>query len=411
MRLLPALILAVFLAAALAAQTPARPQQPTFKAGVNLVRVDAYVTANGRAVPDLNEADFEVREDGVLQRIETFERVVAAPSTSEVDRDEPANVDESNEAAGNARNRHYLLGYYSTNSKTDGKFRTITVRVRRQGAQVLARPGYYALSDAEIAARARADAPLDPEVARLNKLLSTLGTERPDVPLRIAAGCCFESSASDGAPGLALWVTAELDAATARTMEWSGGADAEVTMTPADSTRPLAVQHSSIEPAVPRFNVRFRDLHLLPGDYRVKVQLSRRSGDTGGEIAQVRVRVPDVSATGANVLGEPMLFRRGPYTGREFHPTADKRFRRTEGIRVDVPVAGPVDLLNAQLLDRHGKPLRLELTAGQREDGGQRFATTEIALASFAPGDFLVEVTVRRGHQTEKAVTAFRVVP
>ena len=49
------------------------PQQPTFRTGVNFVRVDVIVT-DGRAEPvaDLTQADFEVLEDGEPQTIEQF---------------------------------------------------------------------------------------------------------------------------------------------------------------------------------------------------------------------------------------------------------------------------------------------------------------------------------------------------
>ena len=53
-----------------------QPRPPTFRAGVNFVRVDVIVSdRNGKPVPDLAEADFEVTEDGQPQKIETFKLV------------------------------------------------------------------------------------------------------------------------------------------------------------------------------------------------------------------------------------------------------------------------------------------------------------------------------------------------
>ena len=55
---------------------------------------------------------------------------------------------------------YYLMQYYSTNTKLDGRFRSITVHVKRAGVQVRARPGYLAPTETE--ARARGTAPALP---------------------------------------------------------------------------------------------------------------------------------------------------------------------------------------------------------------------------------------------------------
>lgn len=54
----------------------APPSQPTFRTGINFVRVDAIVTdRQGRPVADLKQEDFEVLEDGQPQSIETFKLI------------------------------------------------------------------------------------------------------------------------------------------------------------------------------------------------------------------------------------------------------------------------------------------------------------------------------------------------
>jgi VWFA-related protein len=81
----------------------AAPQVPTFRAGVNFVRVDVIVSdRNDKAVGDLTEADFEVTEDGTPQKIETFKLItvdgVPKPGDPEP-REIRSEYDEESEAA------------------------------------------------------------------------------------------------------------------------------------------------------------------------------------------------------------------------------------------------------------------------------------------------------------------------
>src|SRR5688572_24805438 len=90
------------------AQQPA-PEQPRFRAGANLVRVDAYVSQNGAAVTDLTLQDFEVFEDGAPQRLESFEVIRPrgpAPQNAVV---EPNTIAESRSMAADADSRLFVL--------------------------------------------------------------------------------------------------------------------------------------------------------------------------------------------------------------------------------------------------------------------------------------------------------------
>jgi hypothetical protein len=49
-------------------------QQPTFKAGIEAVRVDVLVTRGGQPVEGLTARDFQVRDNGVLQDIDHVSR-------------------------------------------------------------------------------------------------------------------------------------------------------------------------------------------------------------------------------------------------------------------------------------------------------------------------------------------------
>ena len=83
--------------------------QPTFRGGVDLVRVDLYASLDGKPVTDLQPGEIEVREDGVLQRIETFERVEIPPGGPEETRIQTNSIRAGEQAATDPRARVFVL--------------------------------------------------------------------------------------------------------------------------------------------------------------------------------------------------------------------------------------------------------------------------------------------------------------
>jgi VWFA-related protein len=67
---------------------------------------------------------------------------------------------------------YYLVGYYSTNGKLDGRFRNIKVRSKRPGIEVRSRKGYRAPTQEEVdRARASASAPVPESKAAITRAL------------------------------------------------------------------------------------------------------------------------------------------------------------------------------------------------------------------------------------------------
>ena len=300
---------------------------------------------------------------------------------------------------------YYLLGYNSTNTKLDGKFRKITVRVKRPGVQVRARRGYLAATEAEVSAGSPDEAPADPAARLRESALASLGTKPLDLPLRVAGGFDWTAGA-----GPAIWAVAELGESAAKQPEWREGGEAQVTVTAADGSV-VASGKLALSSTARALAWRPEVERLEPGDYLVRVSARPTAAGTATVGGQARVTIPAPTAMAGGQLATTRLLRRGPSTGLAFVPTADTRFRRVERVRVEISLGRTVPDVSARLLDRRGEALAVPVSASIRDQDGMRSAVAEATLASLAPGDYLVELTLGDGADRQTVLTAIRVVP
>ncbi|MEQ1758144.1 MAG: VWA domain-containing protein [Vicinamibacterales bacterium] len=317
----------------------------------------------------------------------------------------------------NDNSTYYVLGYYSTNERRDGRFRNVTVRVKRPGLQVRARKGY-------LAPRGRApESTTRPGVtpllaAALDAMASPISVR--DIPMRV-----FAAPIKGEAPNAVVAVSLEMDVNGFNFTEVNGTFTdrVEVTLTAVDA---LGNQKASTSHAVnmamkPDTLQRARatgvrvltQLEVPPGRYQFRVAAAEAGGRAASVIADVEV--PDfykpalamsgLSLTSTSALDGVTVSPKDPLATLLPGPlSATREFAATDTIALfaefyeNLPASTPphkVDVTTTIRADdgRVLSQVEEEMDSGEltRGRGGFGF-TTRIQLNSLEPGLYVIHV-------------------
>jgi VWFA-related protein len=292
---------------------------------------------------------------------------------------------------------YYLLTYVSSNTKLDGRFRAVSVRVKRDGVRARVRRGYRGPTADDLVSSS-AGSSRD----RVAAATSPSASVNARAPFRIRTSTWLRESAEQGRQG-AFWIVGELDYQTRRQLAWTAGAEAEVVVLAADG-REVISRTLDLKADDGPFGIQVPEAGgIAPGEYAVQVRLRSQADETIELTDTARVVLRDGPA-----LGEAVMWRRGLSTGPRYLRTADPRFTRSDRLKLELATANPVQA-KARILDRNLNELSVPAQVSERADpsGAFRWIVVDAQLAPFAAGDYSVEVTQGR----EKRLTEFRIVP
>jgi VWFA-related protein len=294
---------------------------------------------------------------------------------------------------------YYLLTYYSTNTRNDGRYRRIEVTSKKPGLSIRARRGYMAPTEADVAAS--------------NKPASTAATPAAPAVDAVPVDAVFgplsrlRSGAESFSYGVArtteLLVAIELGSSQVYGGPFAKGADVKVVAAPVAGGSAVGEAQGKIEPSMRGAVIRVPLPAGAPGPWSVTATIG-----AGADRLQEKFEIKE--ATG-KLLGDPMPYRATPAASSPLRAVADFSYRRTERLRIDWPLLAAVDRKEARLVARNGQALPLPVTLSERSENGQTVIAADIQLAPLAPADYAIELVVGQGATSERRYLAFRVVP
>ena len=302
---------------------------------------------------------------------------------------------------------YYLIGYTS-GAPTDGKFHEIKVRVKRSGAQVRARRGYWALSARDV--KTLVERRSTPEVAK--PIQQALASIAPSVRAGKYVQTWIGTERGDNGKTRVTLVWEPLPVAPGTRREAPG----RVSLLAADGSGNLVYRGRSPEPAAtaPVSGPQRIVFDAAPGNVELRLTIEGTNGVGTLDQENRTVTVPDLTAPQA-ALGTPQVFR--ARTAREFQalltsagvPNALREYSRAERLLIRFNTYGPGTEQPAPvavLLSRAGQKIR-DLTVAPGTGGTTH--QIDLALNTLAGGEYLVEISVTSGSGEAKEYVPLRI--
>lgn len=301
---------------------------------------------------------------------------------------------------------YYLLGYSPKRQANDGKFHEIKVRVKRKGVRVSSRHGYWAASEKELTAAAKAAAV--PVNAGLQGALSQLSDSGNSRAVSLWSGF---AKGSNGRTRMSFaWEENREPGAGSR--EAAAMKPARLEIQPIDDAGKDSMPAKVIggAPGTPPL---LADFEFAAGRQRLRFTSLSAAGDIVDRWI-VNQAVPDLSSESL-VLATPKVLRarnmielRAIEANPLAPPTAAKSFSATDRVLIEVacqPVGGAPAQLVIDLLNQQGDLLRT-LDAPALVEGRTRIP---LPVGSLANSTYVLRIAAKAGEQTAEQWIAFRV--
>ena len=321
---------------------------------------------------------------------------------------------------------YYLLGYYPSNDRRDGRFRKIEVRVRRPGLQVRSRKGYAAPRG-----RAPETRPAGP-----NTSLAMRDAMNSPLPMSGIGMSVFAAPFKGTAPNAAVAIAVEVDAGKFKYADKNGMAanDLEVGFSAVDAkgkaypgernTINLTLKPDTLARVKARGFRVVSQIDLPPGRYQLRVASAESSGQSGSVLYDLEV--PDfykapltmsgLAITSTTAGQTPTARSKDPL--KDFlpaPPTASREFLRSEELALFAEFyenapgapAHKIDITTTVraedgrvVMQNQEERSSTELQGGR---GGYGFSA-RLPLTDLAPGTYVIHVEAKSRTASEKGV-------